>query len=96
MGYTRTTLVHDTSMPVGSIPLEPVKNEGRWQRCIRELDWLDSDSMSIDLDGRTVDSVRRCLQQAIKSVGREGELVVWTDSDVMVHPTSVALIRLGG
>lgn len=93
---TTDTLVHDTSIPASSIPLKPIKSEGRWQRCLREMDWLDTDALPIDLNGHTVDSVRRCLQSAIRSAGRSDELYVVTDRawlETRSPATEVVLMR---
>lgn len=49
--------------------------------------------MGVELEGRTTDSVRRCLQQAIRSAGRANELYVVTDSDVRRPTTQVAIMR---
>lgn len=94
---TEDTLIHDMSLPASAIPLEPIKNEGRWQRCLREFDWLDTDSLLIDLAERTIDSVRRCLQQAIRKAGRSDELYVVTDRawlETRSPATMVVLMRM--
>ena len=90
---------HGSITTDAEVPLVPVKNEGKWGRTIRVFDWLECDSMGIELDGRTVDSVRRCLQSAVRSAGRDGsetgDLYVTTNSDYVKPVSAVALMMIG-